>query len=311
MKSAPLKILVTGSGGFVGKTLLQHIKSYYPQAICPQPSQKLEMRDIESIDATMLEIQPDWVIHLAAQSFVPQSFIDPHETYQINFIGTLNLLQSLKNYGFRGRMLYVGSGDQYGLCDAADLPINENHPLKPRNPYAVSKVAAEMLCYQWSQTESLDIVMARPFNHIGPGQSHRFVVPGFARQVASIKLGLVPAVIETGNLHVSRDFTDVRDIVRAYTVLLEAGKAGEIYNVCSGQEIWIADILNAFIEMTGVTVDIVTNPKLIRANEQQRSCGSASKIYQHTGWLPAVTLAQSLHDILEDQLNGLAKAGLQ
>ncbi|MGR9014928.1 MAG: NAD-dependent epimerase/dehydratase family protein, partial [Gammaproteobacteria bacterium] len=165
MNPVPLKILVTGSSGFVGKTLLDRIKNYYPQTLCLQPCQKLELRDSESIDAAIAEVQPDWLIHLAGQSFVPQSFKNPHETYEINFIGTLNLLQSLKKHSFKGRMLYVGSGDQYGFVEPADLPISENHPLKPRNPYAVSKIAAEMLCYQWSQTESLDIVMARPFNH--------------------------------------------------------------------------------------------------------------------------------------------------
>lgn len=310
MNSSPLRILVTGSSGFVGKALLEHIKSHYPQAYCLQPSQKLELRDSDSLDAAIAEVRPDWLIHLAGQSFVPQSFIDPHETYAINFVGTLNLLQSLKKHSFKGRMLYIGSGDQYGFIELADLPISETYRLKPRNPYAVSKIAGEMLCYQWSQTESLDIVMARPFNHIGPGQSNRFVVPCFAKQVADIKQGLTPPVIETGNLNVTRDFTDVRDIVRAYTMLLEMGKTGEIYNVCSGQEAKIADILAKLIEITDVAVDIISNPGLFRVNEQLRSCGNPEKIYQHTGWRPAIPLAQSLYDILAGQLHELATVSL-
>lgn len=308
MKSAPLKIFVTGSTGFVGTSLLQHVALNCPNAVCIQAGQKLEVRNSESIDIILDEIKPDWVIHLAAQSFVPQSFIDPLETYQINFNGTLNVLQSLKKHNFQGRMLYVGSGDQYGQVEPSDLPISEIQPLKPRNPYAVSKVAAEMLCYQWSQTESLDIVMARPFNHIGPGQHPRYVVPGFARQIAKIKMGLKPPVIETGNLDVTRDFTDIRDIVRAYIMLLESGKSGETYNVCSGKEVLIADILHKFLEIAGVSVDIVANPNLIRANEQKRSCGNAEKIVNHTGWQPTISLTKTLCDILAEQQNSLISA---
>src|SRR5262249_48752052 len=148
------------------------------------------------------------VIHLAAQSFVPASFAHPLETYEINFLGTYSLLEALKAAGFKGRFLFVGSGDAYGVVRPEDLPIGEEHPLRPRSPYAVSKAAAEALCYQWSRSESFEIVMTRSFNHIGPGQSDRFVVSDFARQVVEIRKGQRRPQISTGDIEVTRDFTD-------------------------------------------------------------------------------------------------------
>lgn len=306
MAAAPLKLLITGASGFVGKTLAQHVCSQASGVVCVQPSQKIELTDSQCLDELIAETRPDRIVHLAAQSFVPQAFADPLGTYQVNFIGTLNLLQSLKKHGFNGRLLFVGSGDQYGLIEPSDLPVLETQPMKPRNPYAVSKIAAEMLCYQWSQTEGMDIVMARPFNHIGPGQNHRFVIPGFARQIAAIKMGLAQPVMETGNLHVTRDFTDVRDIVKAYLLLLEQGKSGDVYNVCSGKEVLISDVLQQLLEIAGVEADIKLDPNLVRANEQQRSFGNPDKIFRDTGWKPVIPLTQSLCDIFNEQQAELA-----
>ncbi|MHB1664732.1 MAG: GDP-mannose 4,6-dehydratase [bacterium] len=165
----------------------------------------------------------DAVIHLAAQSFVPESFKNPLETFDVNFTGTYNLFSALKEYGFHGKILYISSGDIYGLVSEDKLPITEDYPLKPRNPYAVSKVAAEALCYQWSITEDIEIVIARPFNHIGPNQSERFAVSSFAKQIAEIELGLRKPVLNTGNIDITRDFLDVRDVAGAYKLLLEKG----------------------------------------------------------------------------------------
>ncbi len=165
----------------------------------------------------------DAVIHLAAQSFVPESFKNPLETFDINFTGTYNLFSALKEYGFNGKILYISSGDVYGLVNEDKLPIAEYYPLKPRNPYAVSKVAAEALCYQWSVTEEMKIIIARPFNHIGPHQSERFVVSSFAKQIAEIELGLRKPVLSAGNIDITRDFLDVRDVANAYKLLLEKG----------------------------------------------------------------------------------------
>lgn len=258
----------------------------------------MELRDPEIVAKACIDAQPDFVIHLAAQSFVPDSFSNPRETYEVNFFGTLHLLQGLKKQGFKGRLLNVGSGDMYGLVAPEILPVTENIPLKPRNPYAVSKVAAEALCYQWSQTEGVDVVMVRPFNHIGPGQSDRFVVSDFAKQVVEIKLGLRKAEMSVGDIDVTRDFTDVRDVVRAYLMLLRDGKSGEAYNVCSGKEQAVREMLERLLTLAGVKADIRQDSARLRTAEQRRVYGSYDKLHSTTGWQPEIGLEQSLTDNL-------------
>ena len=292
--------MVTGEAGFVGGFIRQALASennaYDFEFI---PSQGIELRDAEGVARICAEISPDYVIHLAAQSFVPESFNNPRETYEINFLGTLNLLQALKQSGFKGRLLFVGSGDTYGLVAPEALPLTENSPLKPRNPYAVSKVAAEALCYQWSQTEGMDIVMVRPFNHIGPSQSNQFVVSDFARQLMEIKLGRRSPEISVGDIEVTRDFTDVRDVVRAYLMLLSCeGGSGEAYNVCSGKEHSIREILERLITLARVTVNIRQDHARLRTSEQRRVYGANDKLRSATGWQPKIELEQSLKDNL-------------
>lgn len=303
------KLLVTGASGFVGK-IIQRLtqESGYRDIFTPSvPTMRMELRDPECLAACLAETQPDSVIHLAAQSFVPRAFENPRETFDINFGGTMNLLEALKAAKFTGKMLYVGSGDQYGKVDVADLPIGENHPLKPRNPYAVSKAAAEMLCYQWSQTEGLDIVAARPFNHIGAGQSENFAISGFAKQIIEIKLGRREPVIRVGDLDVTRDFTDVEDVAKAYLLLLEHGERGEAYNVCSGKEYHLGRLLDEMLALAGVQAEIVQDPARFRVAEQNRVAGNNRKLAAHTGWQPQRSMEQSLAAILADweqQLRG-------
>jgi len=293
------RLLITGGSGFVGSFIQRNFanpeNSYGLELI---PPSAMELRDPNGLAKLCAETQPDFVIHLAAQSFVPQSFANPHETFEINFLGTLNLLQALKQNDFKGQLLFVGSGDMYGLVSPESLPVSESFPLKPRNPYAVSKVAAEALCYQWSQTEGMKIVMARPFNHIGPGQSERFVVSDFARQVAEIKLGRRKAEISVGDIDVTRDFTDVRDVVRAYLMLLSQGKSGEAYNVCSGKEKSIREILEQLMVLAGVRASIKQDSARFRPAEQRRIYGSCDKLLGASGWQPEIPLEQSLADNL-------------
>ncbi len=288
-----MKLLLTGANGFVG----QHMQAVQP--CMPLPT-ALDLRDRAALGAAVTSIQPDRVLHLAAQSFVPAAFENPRETFDINFYGTLNLLETLQAAGFKGRMLFVGSGDTYGHVEEPDLPVREDHPLRPRNPYAVSKVAAEALCYQWSQTASFEIVMARPFNHIGPRQSPRFAIADFARQVTEIRLGRRAPVLQVGDIDVSRDFTDVRDVVRAYSLLLEFGRNGGIYNVCSGQEYRIRDLLQRLITLAGVDVTIEQDPARLRRAEQRRMVASFEALQQDTGWQPAISIKESLQDLLND-----------
>lgn len=295
------RLLLTGSSGFVGQVLHAWTQNTPDFGLsCRLPSQRMELQDKLSLLRGIKETQPDHVIHLAAQSFVPRSFDNPRETYEINFLGTLNLLEALRDSGFKGRLLYVGSGDQYGLVSEESLPIVETQPLFPRNPYAVSKAAAEMLCYQWSQSENMDVVMARPFNHIGPGQNENFALSGFARQIIEIKLEMRDAVIHTGNLDVTRDFTDVDDVAQAYLLLLGHGQRGEVYNVCSGKEFHVGQLLQQMLDIAGVKADVQPDPKRFRSAEQKRVAGSNIKLCQHTGWQPQVPIEQSLQNILSD-----------
>jgi GDP-4-dehydro-6-deoxy-D-mannose reductase len=289
----PRRVLLTGASGFVGG----HVQAQLECIPLGPSDPPLDIRDYPAVRAEVAAARPEQVIHLAAQSFVPASFDDPRATFEINFLGTFNLLQALKETGFTGRMLYVGSGDMYGLVAPEQLPVTEAHPLRPRNPYAVSKVAAEMLCYQWSQSGPFEIVMARPLNHLGAGQSPRFAVAGFAAQLARIKRGGQPPLLVVGDLEATRDYVDVRDVVRAYTVLLERGTNGEAYNICSGAERSLRWLLDQLLALCGVDVEVRVDPKRLRPNEQKRMCGSHEKLTQATSWRPTVPIETSLRDL--------------
>ena len=288
--------LLTGASGFVGAFVQRQI----PCVAFDHAGQQVDLRDGGAVRTAIEQFRPEAVIHLAGQSFVPASFDKPHETYDINFFGTLNLLSALKESGFRGRLLFVGSGDTYGLVPETRLPITEDLPLRPRSPYAVSKVAAEALCYQWSQLEKFALVMTRSFNHIGPGQSERFVLSGFARQVIEIKHGRREPMLSVGDIDVTRDFTDVRDAAAAYALLLERGGNGEIYNVCSGVERSVRSLLIRLLELANVEARIERDPDRMRVGEQRRFRGSYEKLHRDTGWEPTISIDQSLLDILQN-----------
>lgn len=289
------RLLVTGLSGFVGS----HIAALPDAGDFSVEGCRADVRSPEQVLAAVEAARPDAVIHLAGQSSVAASMHDPVATYRVNFDGTLNLLMALRSSGFRGRMLYVGSADAYGRVMDAELPITEAHPLRPLNPYAVSKVAAEALCYQWSQSGPFEIMMARPFNHIGPRQSTRFAVADFGRQIAMAAAGLGPAVLSVGDIDATRDFTDVRDIVRAYALLLERGRNGHVYNVCSAQERSLRELIGGLCAEAGIEMQIRIAPERLRPVEQRRMCGSYDKLHAETGWEPSVPLPQTLRDILQ------------
>lgn len=291
------RILLTGADGFVGRNALGYLKGI---PLTDRDGGWVDIRDADYLQKVVAGLKPDSVIHLAAQTFVPDSFKNPKATFEINFLGTLNLLEALKGSDFTGRMLFVGSGDIYGTVPAERMPIIEEFSLKPRSPYAVSKVAAEALCYQWSQTEKFAVVMARPFNHIGPGQSEHFVVSNFAKQIIEIKTGLRDPILRVGDIDVTRDFTDVRDIVAAYGLLLEHGKNGEVYNICSGREYSIREILKHMMKIAGVEAKVEQDKERLRSSEQRRIFGSFEKLRRDTGWLPKMTIEQTLQDVLDD-----------
>jgi GDP-4-dehydro-6-deoxy-D-mannose reductase len=288
------ELLLTGASGFVGR-FVQEAAHCIPLSL---NGKEVDLRDASQTRETIARIRPAAVLHLAAQSSVPKSFADPLETFEINFVGTYNLLAALKHIGFSGRVLFVSSGDVYGSVSPELLPITEKQPLLPRNPYAVSKVAAEALCFQWNHTEEFETMIARPFNHIGPGQREDFVISGFAKQIAEIKHGTKPAVIDAGDLDVTRDFLDVRDVVQAYFLLLRHGCAGEIYNICSGTERSIRSLLERMLELAEVEAEIQINPAKLRSSEQRRVVGDASKLRRDTGWQPSYAIEQTLQDTI-------------
>ncbi len=294
------KLLVTGLGGFVGCHLQSSLAS---QAAGPWqliPSQPHDLTEASTLDAWLAEECPDAVIHLAGQTFVPEAFRDPVRTLQVNLMGTLNLLQALKRRGFSGTFLYVSSGDVYGQVAEADLPVVETLAPHPRNPYAVSKVSAELLCQQWSYTEPWRIIVVRPFNHIGAGQGESFVISSVARQLARIRLGLQAPRLEVGDIDVTRDFLDVQDVIEAYLLLLQRGRNGEIYNVCSGQERRVRDLIAEMARLAGVEVELVQDPARLRRAEQRRVVGSSDKLQKETGWTPGVNITETLRRVLSD-----------
>jgi GDP-4-dehydro-6-deoxy-D-mannose reductase len=292
----PKKMLVTGYDGFVGS----HFCAAYGGIPLADHEGLVDLRDAARVHSAIAALAPEAVLHLAAQSSVPQSFSDPMETLSINFLGTLNLLQALSARGFQGVFVYIGSADVYGKVSEAELPARETYPLRPRSPYAVSKVAAEALCYQWSQTENFRVVLTRPFNQIGPKQNSRFAIPGFARQIVEIRRGARPPVLVTGDLDVTRDFTDVRDAIRAYRILLESGKNGEVYNICSGRERTLRSLVVRLLEIAGVQAELQIDSALLRATEQRRMVGDSTKINEGLGWAPEIPMDKTLQDLLNE-----------
>jgi GDP-4-dehydro-6-deoxy-D-mannose reductase len=293
-------ILVTGASGFVGSTLVgmaQRGDIPGSPEITPLPND-VDLRDQVAVKRALSTLSPQAVIHLAAISFVPESFARPHETYDVNLYGTINLLEGLREQGFGGAFLYVSSGEVYGSVPVEALPVSEERVPRPRNPYAASKVAAEAYCQQCGLASTLRVLIARPFNHLGRGQSERFVLPALAKQISEIKSGRRAPVIEVGNIDVTRDFSDVRDVIQAYVALLGSGRAGEIYNVCSGVERNVGDVLRRMLEIAGVKASICVQQDKVRPNEQRRHCGSNRKLREDTGWAPRIPFEQSLTDLL-------------
>jgi GDP-4-dehydro-6-deoxy-D-mannose reductase len=296
------RLLVTGRHGFVGRTLAGMVASEPSLSgwdLAPVPGD-FQILDAAATDRLVHEAEPDAVLHLAAQSSAADSLRDPETTLQVNVIGTLRLLEALRRANFRGRMVFVSSGDIYGVVPTQSLPIAETLLPAPRNPYGVSKLAAEALCCQWALTEGMHVTIARPFNHIGPGQTERFAIPAFARQLDEIRRRARPPVVEVGDIDVTRDFTDVRDVVRAYFALIESGVSGERYNVCSGEERTVRSLLDTLIELAGIDVEIRQDAARLRPSEQRRAVGDPSKIRAATDWRAKTSIRDSLAAVLDE-----------
>lgn len=297
-----MDLFVTGMAGFVGTWLQRGLgnpgtgQSYRLVGLDP-----VDILDRERLADAVAAARPAAVIHLAAQSNVPAAIADPLATVQVNIVGTLNLLDALERANFKGRFLFVGSGDQYGRVAPEALPLPETAPARPRNPYAASKAAAELLVLERVRRGRLDAVCARSFNHTGPDQDARFVLPALARQVVAGQ-----AAITAGDLDVTRDFLDVRDVVAAYLRLLASGATGGVYNVCSGTERHLGETLAQMLDMAGVKATVERAAHLMRPAEQRRSCGDSGCL-RALGWQPAIPWETTLADLLENARQQLNK----
>jgi GDP-4-dehydro-6-deoxy-D-mannose reductase len=244
------------------------------------------------------QTKPDYVFHLAAQSFVPASFADPWDTLENNIRSELNLLEAVRQSERKVWFLVVGSNEEYGAPGPDELPQTERNPLRPNNPYAVSKVGQDLLGLQYHLAYGMAVVRVRPFNHAGPGQSPRFVVPAFASQIARIEVGLQEPVMRVGNLASSRDFLDVRDVVRAYHLAVTEGEAGEVYNLASGKPQSIRTVLETLLGYSDIPIRVERDPEQYRPVDVPIVCGSSEKFYRRTGWEPRIPFERTLRDTL-------------
>lgn len=258
-----------------------------------------DIRDSFSLIKLLKEVEPEYIFHLAAQSFVPTSWSAPAETLETNIIGTVNLLEAVRVSNCDARILIAGSSEEYGMVLPKEIPIKESNPLRPISPYGVSKVAADLLGYQYHQSYSLKIIRTRAFNHTGPRRGEPFVCSNFAKQIVDIERGLKPALIHVGNLKAKRDFTDVRDVVRAYWLSLQKCKFGEVYNICSEKPRIIQSVLDLLLSKSKKKIEVKVDKTRLRPSDVQVLHGDCSKFRNQTGWKPEIPFEQTMEDLLD------------
>lgn len=311
-----MRALITGITGFAGSHLADHClarggvelfgivrwRSRTENIEHLEGKVKLlecDLRDATSTRDVIDEIRPEYIFHLAAQSFVPTSWRAPTECLTTNVIGQLNIFEAVRKIDLKCRIQIAGSSEEYGLVHESELPITEENPLRPLSPYGVSKVGQDMLGYQYYMSYQMAIVRTRGFNHTGPRRSPVFVVSDFAKQIVDIEKGRRDPVMHVGNLDASRDFTDVRDMVAAYFLALDKGKVGEVYNICSEKSWKIREILDKLLAMTKVKIDVKQDPARLRPSDVPRLLGDCSRFRKDTGWRPRIPFEKTLGDILD------------
>jgi GDP-4-dehydro-6-deoxy-D-mannose reductase len=310
-----VRILITGAGGFVGGHLIEHFLTQpdltIDAAVFAPPGQnprldrlnvnqlQADLRDAEAVSSLIETAQPDMLVHLAALADVGQSFGNPWKTLENNIHAQVNILEAIRKTRPQARVLVISSAEIYGAAGGA-RGLVESTPFEPANPYSVSKATQDMLGRQYFIAHRIPVIRARPFNHIGPGQGTGFVTADFASQIAAIEAGLRKPVIFVGNLTAERDFTDARDVVRAYYLMLTQGEPGDVYNVCSGRAHSIQYLLDTLLSYTTVEIAVRQDPARMRPSDVPRRIGDATKLRRRTGWEPVIPFEQSLLDILND-----------
>jgi len=311
-----MRVLITGITGFVGSHLADYLLARGDVEVSGIKRWRSRMENIEhlmgritlfdgdlrdsgSIRRILAEVRPDRIFHLAAQSFVSSSWGIPAETLANNVQGQVNLFEAVRDLALPSKIHVAGSSEEYGLVAPEELPIVETAPLRPLSPYAVSKVAQDLLAYQYWMSYQLPVVRTRGFNHSGPRRGNVFVTSNFTHQIAEIERGRREPIVWVGNLEAIRDFTDVRDMVRAYWLALERGTPGEVYNVCSGRGYSVREILDLVLGMTSVKVEIRQDPHRLRPSDVPVLVGDCSKFRQVTGWEPTIPFDVTLKDLLD------------
>jgi GDP-4-dehydro-6-deoxy-D-mannose reductase len=309
-----LKALITGISGFVGSHLAEYLLDrddwevagtvFGPYGNIADLCGRLELypAELSRLDVMIFileQAQPDVIFHLAAQPLVSASRRDPWGTLETNIRMQLNVLEGVAQIRPECRVLVVGSSEEYGLVSPQDLPVDEETPLRPLSPYALSKVAQDLMGLQYFLTHKLHVIRVRPFNHIGPRQRTGFVAPDLASQVAAAEAGLQPPVVEVGNLEARRDFSDVRDVIRAYVQLIDRGEPGQVYNIGAGESHSVEELLTTLLSMSRVPIEVRQDPDRMRASEIPEVVCDASRLRECTGWRTTIPFEESLGSVLE------------
>lgn len=309
------RVLITGITGFVGSHLAEYLLNknveVYGTVRWRSKTENIEhikdkiklleadMRDGHSLEVAVNESEPDYVYHLAAQSFVPMSWRAPTDTLETNIIGIVHLFEAIRKSKFDPKIHVAGSSEEYGMVYPNEVPIKETNPLRPLSPYGVSKVSQDKLSYQYHKSYGLKIVVTRAFNHTGPRRGDVFVSSNFSKQLAEIEKGLKKPVIEVGNLEAKRDFSDVRDVVKGYWLALQKCDFGGVYNICSGKAISIKELLDLILSFSKVKgIKIVKDPTRMRPSDVSILQGDFTKFKSKTGWKPEIPLEKTIEDLI-------------
>lgn len=305
------KALIIGAAGFVGGHLIHELMTNTDWEITASKLSDevideskinvidLDILDYQAINNTLSMLKPDFIFHLAAQSSVSFSWKKPQMTVDINVKGTINILESIKKLELQSRVLLIGSSEEYGEVNTNDNPVSESHTTKPLNIYSATKHMQNILGNIYYRAYHMDILMVRAFNHIGPGQSDQFVVSDFCKQIAEIKLNKRESRILVGNLSAERDFTDVRDIVRGYRMLMLYGESGKTYNIGQGKAISISDLLNCIIKLSNIDIQVEVDLNKFRPVDTPKIESNIELIKKDIGWVPEISLEESILSILE------------